>query len=308
MLNQRQIEAFRAVMISGGVTTAATALRISQPAVSRLIRDLEARIGVALFERRTGGRLRPTTDAATLFHDVERYFISLEQISQSAASLRRRSLGSLRVASLPALYVRLLPRFIGRFLAQRPDLDIELVGNSSEAVIDLVSSGRCDIGFVDLPFEHARIRRYELASVPAVAAIPLSHGLAAKAVLAPADFSAEPFISIARATQLRTRIDAFFMTQGIHRELGPETPLSMVACSLVAAGAGLAIVDPFTADSVAEPKVCFKPLEPQIEVQFSLITAADARLPGSARDFISGIQQEFALFAQSCLQRLRASR
>ncbi len=298
MINQRQIEAFRAVMISGGMTTAAVALRISQPAVSRLIRDLEDRIGVALFERRTGGRLRPTTDAATLFHDVERYFVSLEQISQSAADLRRRSLGSLKVASLPALYVRLLPQFIGRFLMQRPDLDIELVGNSSETVIDLVSSGRCDIGFVDLPFEHARVSRYELARVPAVAAVPLSHALAAKPVLEPADFSAEPFISIARSTQLRTRIDAFFMTQGIHRKLGPETPLSMVACSLVAAGAGLAIVDPFTADSVAEPKICFKALAPRVDVQFSLMTAADARLPGSARDFISGIQQEFGLFAQ----------
>ena len=299
MINQRQIEAFRAVMISGGMTTAAAALRISQPAVSRLIRDLEERIGVALFERRTGGRLRPTTDAATLFNDVERYFISLDQISQSAAALRRRSLGSLRVASLPALYVRLLPQFIGRFLMQRPELDIELVGNSSETVIELVSSGRCDIGFVDLPFEHTRVTRHELAKVSAVAAVPLDHALAAKSVLEPADFSAEPFISIARSTQLRTRIDAFFMTQGIHRKLGPETPLSMVACSLAAAGAGLAIVDPFTADSAAEPKICFKALEPRIEVQFSLITAVDARLPGSARDFIVGIQREFEAFGQA---------
>ena len=305
MINQRQIEAFRAVMISGGMTTASAALGISQPAVSRLIRDLEDRIGVPLFERRTGGRLRPTTDATTLFNDVERYFISLEQISQSAAGLRRRSRGSLKIASLPALYVRLLPKFIGRFLMQRPELHIELVGNSSEAVIDLVSSGRCNIGFVDLPFEHTRVNRYELARVSAVAVVPLSHALAAKPILEPADFSAESFISIARSTQLRTRIDAFFMTQAIHRKLGPETPLSLVACSLVAAGAGLAIIDPFTAESVAEPAICFKPLEPPIEVQFSIITAAEARLPGSARDFITGIQQEFALFAQS--RQLRQS-
>jgi len=194
MINQRQIEAFRAVMVAGGITTAAAAMRISQPAVSRLIRDLEARIGVTLFERRTGGRLRPTADAAALFLDVERYFVGLEQIDQSAAGLRRHSRGSLRVASLPALYVNWLPRFIGRFLAQRPDLNIELIGNSSEAIIELISSGRCDIGFVDSPFDHPRIRREELAGVAAVAAIPASHMLAAKPVLVPADACIAEFV------------------------------------------------------------------------------------------------------------------
>jgi DNA-binding transcriptional LysR family regulator len=293
MINQRQVEAFRAVMIAGTVTTAAAALRISQPAVSRLIRDLETRIGVALFERRSGGRLRPTTDANTLFRDVERYFVGLEQISQTAAGLRRRSFGSLRVASLPALYVRLLPRFIGRFLIQRPNLDVELSGSSSESIIDLVATGRCDIGFVDIPFEHARVRRHDLAVVPALAVVPVSHPLAAKLVLKPADFRDEPFISIARSTQLRMRIDSFFMAGGIERRLGPETALSLIACSMVAAGAGLAIVDPMTAKAVAEPDICFRPLAPQVDVQFSLITASEARLPGPARDFILGFQDEF---------------
>lgn len=293
MLNQRQIEAFRAVMASGGITTAATAMRISQPAVSRLIRDLEMRIGVALFERRTGGRLRPTADAAALYQDVERYFVGIEQINQSAAGLRRRSRGSLRVASLPALYVDLLPRFIGRFLAQRLDLDIELIGNSSEAIIELVASGRCEIGFVDSPFDHPRIRREELTGVAALAAVPAAHALAEKPALIPADFSDDPFISIARATQLRTRIDSFFLSQGVHRQLGPETPLSLIACSLVAAGGGLAIVDPFTAAAVRDPAICFRPLEPRIEVRFSLVTPLSSQLSGPAQDFVAGIRSEF---------------
>jgi len=294
MINQRQIEAFRAVMIAGGVTTAAAALRISQPAVSRLIRDLETRIGVTLFERRSGGRLRPTNEAGILFHDVERYFMSLDQIAQTAAGLRRRSLGTLRVASLPALYVSLLPRFIARFLTERPEIDIEISGASSEAVIDLVANARSDIGFVDTPFEHTRIRRHSLAAVPAVAAVPQSHPLAVKPVLEPGDFKEEPFISIARSTQLRMGIDSFFMAGGVNRRLGPETALSLIACSMVAAGVGLAIVDPLTASAAREPSICFKPLRPQIEVRFSIVTGSDARLSGPARDFIHEFQRQFS--------------
>ena len=51
-INLRQLEAFRAVIITGSITGAASYLHVSQPAVSRLIADLEHSIGFALFERR----------------------------------------------------------------------------------------------------------------------------------------------------------------------------------------------------------------------------------------------------------------
>src|SRR5205807_6797550 len=52
MLNPRQVEAFRAVMTTGSVTLAATTMHVTQPAVSRLIRDLERALKLVLFERR----------------------------------------------------------------------------------------------------------------------------------------------------------------------------------------------------------------------------------------------------------------
>jgi len=285
-------------MISGGVTAAAAVLHVTQPAVSRLIRDLEAHIGVPMFERRSGGRLRPTSDALTLFRDVERYFVGLDQIGQTAADLRRRGVGRLRVASLPALYVGLLPRFVGRFLAVRPMLDLEVYGVSSDTVIDWVTSGRCDIGFVDPPFEHPSILRRPLASVPAVAAIPASHRLAAQTVLKAEDFADETFISISKSTQLRVRVDSFFLAAGVHRKLGQETPLSIIACSLVAAGAGLAIIDPFTAIAVSGLDIVFRPLEPRIDVQFSIITAAQSPVTGLSLDFVLGAEEEIDRFAR----------
>ena len=285
-------------MISGGVTAAAAVLHVTQPAVSRLIRDLEDQIGVSMFERRSGGRLRPTSDALTLFRDVERYFVGLDQIGQTAAELRRHSVGRLRVASLPALYVGLLPRFVGRFLAARPALDLELYGVSSDTVIDWVTSGRCDLGFVDPPFEHPSIVRRPLAAVPAVAAVPASHRLAQQSVLKAEDFADETFISISKSTQLRVRVDSFFLASGVQRRLGQETPLSIVACSLVAAGAGLAIIDPFTAIAVGGLDIVFRPLEPRIDVQFGIITAAQTPLTGLSLDFVTGAEEEIDRFAQ----------
>ena len=66
MLNPRQIEAFRTVVVTGGVTAAAKALNVTQPAVTRLIHDLQYALGLTLFVKR-GSRLVPTNEALSLY-------------------------------------------------------------------------------------------------------------------------------------------------------------------------------------------------------------------------------------------------
>src|ERR687897_862256 len=73
-LNPRQIEAFRAVVLTGGVSAAASLINVTQPAVSRMIRDLQQDLGLVLFERRGTG-LVPTSEALSLYAEVERAFM-----------------------------------------------------------------------------------------------------------------------------------------------------------------------------------------------------------------------------------------
>ena len=120
MLNPRQVEAFRAVMATGSMTSAATTMHVTQPAVSRLIRDLELDGEVPLFERR-GNRMAPTAEAGRSIPEVERAFVGLSRISQFAEELRSRQAGSLRIAGMPALTCGFLPRHVGRFVVRRPE-------------------------------------------------------------------------------------------------------------------------------------------------------------------------------------------
>src|SRR3954471_23294306 len=115
-LNTRQVEAFRALMLTTSTVRAAETLHISQPAVSRLVRDLQEALGLALFERR-GNRLLPTSEAVALYAEVERSFVGLERIAQAARDLRERRAGVLRIAAMPALCNGVLPRYAGEFLA-----------------------------------------------------------------------------------------------------------------------------------------------------------------------------------------------
>src|SRR5690606_11882495 len=213
-------------------------------------RDLQQTLDIALFERR-GARLLPTSEALSLYGEVERSFVGLDRIVQAAEDLRGRRAGALRIAALPALANGFLPRFAGRFLADRPKLDLALFGLVSHLVLDWVASGQCDLGFAATPVEHPAVMLERMPPAMAVAALPEGHRLTAKRTLRPEDFEGEVFISLGQCTLLRHRIDDLFNARGVRRDLRVETPLTEIACGLVATGVGVSLVDPFTAQEYA---------------------------------------------------------
>src|SRR5258708_26337606 len=100
MLNPRQVEAFRAVMTTGSVTSAAITTHVTQPAVSRLIRDLEVTLKLALVEPR-GNRLSPTAQADHPLPKAERTFVVLSRLSQVPEEHRAPRAGPLLIAMPP---------------------------------------------------------------------------------------------------------------------------------------------------------------------------------------------------------------
>jgi DNA-binding transcriptional LysR family regulator len=273
MLNPRQIEAFRTVIVTGGVTSAAKALNISQPAVTRLIHDLQYVLGLTLFERR-GTRLVPTNEALSLYREVERQFVGLEQIQNAARNLRDGLAGSLRIAALPTFNVGFLPRLVAAYMKDKPGLDLAIYGSISSQVVDWVATGFCDIGFAQYPLDFPHIDVEQLPSVPAVAVLPEGHRLAGKPYLEPQDFVGEPFVSLAGSTQWRYRTDALFSAARVTRQIRVETPLSMIACSLVASGAGIGIVDPYTAAEYGGRGIVALPFRPEVLYDIGVVWPA----------------------------------
>lgn len=295
MINLRQIEAFRAVMLSGGITAAADLMNVTQPAVTRLIHDLQTRLGLRLFERR-GARIVPTGEAHSLYREVERSFVGIDRILRVAVELRERRAGTLRIASLPALASSYLPGFLGRFLATRPGLDVALHGLPSSAVLDWVVTGQCDFGLAELPIQHAAVAVEPIAPVPAMAVVPARHRLARRRRLRPEDFADEPCISLGHSTLMRFRTDETFARAGVRRQMRIETPLSMIACAFAAAGVGLAIIDPFTATHSGRD-VAAIPFVPRIDVEFGVLYPAHRGLSAVARELIDLFHREVGALA-----------
>jgi DNA-binding transcriptional LysR family regulator len=285
-------------MLTGGITPAAKLIGVSQPAVSRLIRDLQGALKLKLFEKRGSGR-RPTSEAHALYREVERSFVGLDRITQVAIELRQRRAGILRIAALPALANGFLPRFMGLFLAARPKIDLALFGLTSPSVLDWVVSGQCDVGIAEIPIEHPAVRVEKFPPMRAVAVVPRRHRLASKRELEPDDFAGESFISPVPSTLLRFRIDSVFSNAGIKRQMRVETPLSIIACALVAADVGLAIVDPFTAREFEGHGIVLRPFSPRIDVESGVLYSTQLTLSGLAREFIDEFSEAISAFVTS---------
>jgi DNA-binding transcriptional LysR family regulator len=237
--------------------------------------------------------------AACSSREVERSFVGLDRIVQAADELRQRRAGALRIAALPALANGFLPCFMAAFLAARPRLDLVLFGLTSRIVLDWVVSGQCDLGFAEIPIRHPAVTVEPLPPVRAVAVLPQGHALARKAVLELHDFAEGSFISLGQSTLLRFRIDAAFADARVTRQMRIETPLSMIACALVAGGAGFAIVDPFTAREFEGRGTVFRRFEPRIDVEFGVLCSTQVARSGLVCELIGEFREAIAAFAHA---------
>ncbi|MBI1774374.1 MAG: LysR family transcriptional regulator [Proteobacteria bacterium] len=291
MFNTRQIEAFRAVMQAGTVTAAAERLRISQPAVSRLIALLEARSRLKLFVRRQQ-RLHPTPEAVAFYREVERSFIGLEKLERAAANISNLVTGTLRIVSLPSLGLGFVPHVIRDFKRRHPEISITLQTRSSNTVLDWTASSNFDFGLigatVDLPQVHAE----EFAAPAGICIVPESHRLANARRITPRDLVDEEFISLDPVDPNRVRIDEVFRQAGIRRRMTIETPYGAAVCAMVCDGLGVSIVSPFTADDFTRLGMKVIPFTPTIPFPTLLIWSKQQPLSKIAQTFIGFLKEQ----------------
>lgn len=294
-LNLRQLEAFKAVMETGTVSHAAGVLNVSQPAVSKLIANFERGVGFEVFDR-SHGRLAPTPEATMLYNVVERAFISVAQIEQSSIDIRERRHGRLTVGVMPALSAGFIQEVATEFLADRPRVTISLHPRSSPKVIESLAGQQLDLGIIAAGLDHAGVETEFFCSVEAVCVLPNDHRLAKKKVIVPTDLEGEPFISLTMLDRIRARIDYPFEEAGVRRILRIDTPMAGSACAFVAKGAGIAIVDPFSALEFQNDRINIKPFRPTITFNFVIAYPLHAQRSQLVKDFVIELRRKLKTY------------
>jgi DNA-binding transcriptional LysR family regulator len=295
-VNLRQIEAFRAAMTAGSFTGAGAMLNISQPAITRLIGDLERQTGLRLFDRR-GGRVTPTPEAEGLYAEVERSFVGLGKIAETAREIRDFRSARLHVAAMPALCLDLLPETVGDFLRTFPNVQVTAQARSSQRIASWIQNQRFDIGLVGPPYDIGGLRSLLTVRAPCLCALPEGHRLAAQETVQASDLDGEAMIVFTEDQQLRHQIERTLSVAGARPVSRVETPLSLVACRMVQEGAGVAVVEPFTARHYDGAGIVVKRLEPTPLFEFAAVAPMHRPPPRTAEAFIDMLRARLSAFS-----------
>jgi DNA-binding transcriptional LysR family regulator len=285
-MNVRQIEAFRAVMTAGTTKGAAEMLRVSQPAISRLIGQLERSLRFDLFDR-SKGRLTPTHEAQLLFEEVERTFRSLDKIAERAADIREGKAGSIKMAVLPALAFGFLPRVVRAFADRHPGTAVSIHIPTSERIAEWAASQQIDFGIAVDAAPRTGIEIEEFCRDAYRLAVPVGHRLAARAAVGPEDLEGERFLSYTANNSVRQFADKVFQRSGVTRILTAEAQYSAALAELVAQDLGVALIDPFTAADPAGRGIVGLRFEPAIEFNLGILYPSHRPLSRAARSFLS---------------------
>lgn len=237
----RQLRAFVAVYDSGQLSAAAEALSLTQPAVTVLLRELEARLGVRLFDRSTRS-LRRTEAAAEAIGYARRALAEMEGLGGSMAALARGERGRARIAATSTVAQTLLPTAMRRYRDRCPGVQLQIDDCAPGEFAERVLAERVDFGLGTLEgpvagLEQRVVHRDHLAAVALAGPdFPADRPITWK------QLARQPVITVLPGYGVRRRIDAAALEAGVELDLVHEVSLLTTAVAMAAAGLGVAVV------------------------------------------------------------------
>ncbi len=269
-LNFRQLEVFRAIMIAKTVSGAAELLHVSQPGISRLLKYMEYKLGIALFERHKG-RLIPTPEGEELFHELEPIYQRIEELDVTIDRITRPDNHLYQIACTPSLATYVLPRLLARVKACMPHMQVKLEALSNEEITDFITQRRVDFALAFYDTEHPLVMSEPSINVGMVAVVPQDHPLAKRKSLQFSDLVEHELVMYYPETLLGTTLNKALdaLDSGHPPRMAAMVRYGDDACAMVEQGLGITVVFEYTAMPHRFPKLRTIPIKtPKQQVHF----------------------------------------
>ena len=231
-------QAFLAVAEHTSFSLAAEKLHLTQPAISKRIAQLEANLGVTLFDR-LGRRVCLTAAGRALQPVAERILNDVRETRQVIANLSTEISGTLSIVTSHHIGLRRLPPILKDYTRRYPAVRLDLAFMDSEQACNAVERGEFELGIVTLPLRAmAALETTVLWNDPLVIAVAPDHPLAGKNAVTLDELSRYPAILPAIGTYTRTIIEATILQHHGVLDVVLETNYLETLRTMVAIGLG----------------------------------------------------------------------
>jgi len=222
-LKTRQLLLLVALAEEGNIHRAAQVLNMTQPAASKLLKDLEDVLEVSLFDRLPRG-MRPTWYGETMIRHARVALASLNQAHDELEALKAGRFGQVSVGAITAPGLVLLPAAVALVKQEQPSLRVAVQIETSDVLMERMAQGKLDMLVARLFAQHDKTAlRYEaLTEEPISAIVRPGHPLLGVARLSLRDVASAGWIVPPEGSVLRHRFDLMF------REEGLATPVNLI--------------------------------------------------------------------------------
>ncbi len=213
-MNRNHLALFCAVADAGSISGAAQRLRISQPAVSKQIAELEAQLGVQLLDRLPRGcRL---TEAGRVLAGYGRRWMGIEaDAARAIEEVRGLRRGRISVGASQTIGAYVIPKVLARFYREYPLVELDLRIANTEVIQRQLLDGGIEVGLTEGPLESDELASQVFLKDEMVLVVPPSHVLAERSRVVAKDLAAERFIFREEGSGTRAVVDRSLKAKGL---------------------------------------------------------------------------------------------
>jgi len=247
-MNRNHLALFHAVAQAGGISRGAEMLRVSQPAVSKQIKEFESSLGVDLLERLPRG-VRLTEGGGILAQYAQRMASLEEEAARAIDEFRGLKRGRLAVGASTTIGAYLLPQVFGEFHQRHPGIEIQLEIANTQTIQHQLMEGSVEVGLTEGVMEGEHLESTVFHEDELVAIAPRGHVLLKKKKnITVGELCREPFIFREEGSGTRAVVERALAKRGLTVKPVLSLASSEAIKRAVIAGVGIAIVSRLAID------------------------------------------------------------
>jgi LysR family transcriptional regulator, hydrogen peroxide-inducible genes activator len=299
----QQLRFLCALAEQGHFGRAAESCAVTQSTLSGGIKEIEARLGITLFER-SHRHVMLTPLGKEIAKRAQRLLVDAEELVGLARNVQEPLSGPLRFGVIPTVGPYVLPSLLSHLGTALPKLKLYVREAPTAVLLDQLAAGYLDILSVAVPYDLGNVETMEIAEDPIVVAMPRNHPLGRRKVVSPDDLAREQLLLIEDGHCLRSHsLQACRIVDPVRNEVFQATTLRTLV-QMVAAELGITLMPQIAVDSelATTRNVVIRPLSPDKPFRTLVLAwrptssrGAEFRMFGNIiRESLTGTRKAFA--------------